>query len=290
MTQSTSYDNQHASNWSSSMGFILACVGSAVGLGNLWKFPFIAYENGGGAFVLAYLACILILGVPLLMAEMILGRHGRLGPYGTFKKITCDSVLGKGVGGLCILIPALILSFYSVVAGWTLEYFYHSFSGGLADLSLETVGPRFGGFVSDPVKQIFYHTIFMGITTGLLIKGTGGIEKAVKFLMPLLAVLVCLVMFLSISNNTEGAMEALRFLFAADFSKLTGHGLLEGLGHAFFTLSLGMGAIIIYGSYLPKSVSIVKSSFLICFFRYTHRPHGLYDDVPHHLWGQSGVE
>ena len=218
----------------------------------------------GGAFVIVYLACILIVGIPILLAEMAIGRHGKLGAYGSFKKITRDSVLGKGVGILCILTSFVILSFYSVVAGWTVEYFIYSLTGSLATLDLEDVGPRFGAFVSSPGKQIFYHTLFMAVTMTLLIKGTKRIEQSVKILMPLLGVMVCIVV--GLSTYRYGMGDSLAFLFSADFSKLTTHGVLEALGHAFFTLSLGLGAMVIYGSYLPKKVSLVKSALLIGFF------------------------
>ena len=264
MTQSFSYDKNHAENWSSSFGFILGCVGSAIGLGNLWKFPYITYENGGGAFVLVYLSCILVIGVPLLIGEMAIGRHCRLGIYGSFKKISCNSRIARFLAFICILSTVAVLSFYSVVAGWTLEYFIYSFTGNLSALTLDDVGSRFGAFAASPVKQILYHTLFMAITMVLLIKGTKGIERAVKILMPLLGIMVCIIVFLS--TYRYGAGESLSFLFNFDFSKLTVHGLLEALGHAFFTLSLGFGAVMIYGSYLPKKINLTKSAFLIAFF------------------------
>ena len=264
MSKTSSYDSNHAENWSSNLGFILACVGSAVGLGNLWKFPYITYENGGGAFVLVYLACILVIGVPILVAELVIGRHGKLGLYGCLKKFSCNKKTGMAISILCILCAFFVLSFYSVVAGWTVEYFVHSLFGTLSSLTLNDVGHRFGSFVSNPVKQIFYHTFFMAVTMVLLIRGTKGIESTVKFLMPLLGILICIVMFLSIYRY--GAGEALTFLFRADFSQLTVHGVLEALGHAFFTLSIGLGAMVIYGSYLPKNISLIKSALFICFF------------------------
>ena len=264
MSQSSSYTTNHAENWSSNLGFILACIGSAVGLGNLWKFPYITHENGGGAFVLVYLACIVILGIPILIAELVLGRSGKLGIYGSVKKLSCHRSWAFAVSGTCVLCSFFILSFYSVVAGWTVEYFVHSLFGTLSHLSLENVGSRFGAFVSNPLKQIGYHTFFMAITTLLLVRGTKSIEATVKCLMPLLGVLICVIMSLSIYRY--GAGESLHFLFRADFSQLTLHGILEALGHAFFTLSVGMGAMVIYGSYLPSSVSLTKSALMIGFF------------------------
>ena len=204
MSKSSSHNSNHAENWSSNVGFILACVGSAVGLGNLWKFPYITYENGGGAFVLVYLACILVIGVPILIAELVIGRHGKLGLYGCLTKLPCNKTMRILISGICILCAFFVLSFYSVVAGWTVEYFVHSLFGTLSSLTLDDVGSRFAVFVSNPVKQIFYHTFFMAVTMVLLIKGTKGIESTVKFLMPLLGVLVCIVMFLSIYRYGAG--------------------------------------------------------------------------------------
>ena len=254
----------HAENWTSHLGFMLACIGSAIGLGNLWKFPYITYENGGGAFVLVYLACILVIGIPILVAETLIGRHGKLGIYGSFSKLSCGHRGWKAAAILCILSSFFVLSFYSVVAGWTVEYFIHSLTGSLSSLTLDDVGPRFGAFVAHPWKQISYHTLFMGVTVALLIRGTKGIEQAVKVLMPLLGIMVLVVMCLSIGRY--GASTSLSFLFHADFSQLTARGTLEALGHAFFTLSLGFGAMVIYGSYLPRGVNLTKSAVLIAFF------------------------
>lgn len=254
----------HGENWTSQVGFMLACIGSAIGLGNLWKFPYITYENGGGAFVLVYLACILVIGIPILIAETLIGRHGKLGIYGSFSKLTRGHRGWRTAACLCILSSFFVLSFYSVVAGWTVEYFIHSLTGALSSLTLDSVGPRFGAFVSSPWKQIFYHTLFMGITVALLLRGTRGIEQAVKILMPLLAVMVLVVMSLSVGRY--GASTSLNFLFSADFSRLTAPGILEALGHAFFTLSLGFGAMVVYGSYLPRGTSLTKSALLIAFF------------------------
>jgi len=254
----------HSGQWSSSVGFIIACVGSAVGLGNLWKFPYIAYENGGGAFVLVYLIAILFVGFPILLAEMIIGRHGQLNIYGSFKQLSNNNPFWKKLGALCLVTAFMILSFYSVVAGWTLDYFFNSISGNLLHLTSENAPAHFGSFVGNAPKQIIYHTIFMILTAGIVVKGTKGIEKAVKILMPILFFLIIVIM--SVSLYRYGGGESFRFLFTFDFSKLTAAGVLEAVGHAFFTLSLGMGVMIVYGSYLPKSVSIVKAGIWIMIF------------------------
>lgn len=256
--------SNHSGEWSSSLGFIIACVGSAVGLGNLWKFPYIAYENGGGAFVLIYLVAILIVGYPILLAEMMIGRHGKLNIFGSFKHLSKNNPFWKKLGLLCLITGFIILSFYSVVAGWTLDYFINSVNGNLSHLTSETAGTYFGNFVGNAPKQIIYHTIFMILTAAIVVKGTSGIEKAVKILMPILFLLIIIIM--SASLYRYGGKDTLSFLFSFDLSKLTAAGVLEAVGHAFFTLSLGMGVMIVYGSYLPKSVSIVKAGMWIMIF------------------------
>ncbi len=252
---------QARSQWSSSFGFIIACVGSAVGLGNIWKFPYIAYENGGGAFVIIYLLAIAVVGFPIIVAEMVLGRHAKLNSFGTFKKLSQNNIFWKAVGLMCIFSATAILSFYSVVAGWTLDYFWNSLVGNFSDMTFATSGPRFGEFVGNGTKQIIYHTIFMFMTAFIILRGTKGIEKAVKILMPMLGVLVLFISGVSFYNY--GASDTFNFMFSFDFSTITQHGVLEAVGHAFFTLSLGLGCMIVYGSYLPKDVSLVRAGIWI---------------------------
>ena len=247
--------------WSSSFGFIIASVGSAVGLGNIWKFPYIAYENGGGAFVFMYLFAIAVAAFPIVIAEMILGRNTGLSAFGAFKKLAKNNLFWKGVGVLCIYSAFSILSYYSVVAGWTLEYFFHSLIGSLRELTTATAEPRFVEFVGSGGKQLFFHTLFMTITATIVLRGTSGIEKAVKILMPILAIIIFVIAGVSLS--TYGASDTLNFLFSFDISKLGPSSMLEAVGHAFFTLSLGLGTLVVYGSYLPKSVSLVKAAIWI---------------------------
>lgn len=247
--------------WGSSFGFIIACVGSAVGLGNIWKFPYIAYENGGGAFVLVYLLAVIFVGFPIIVAEMALGRSTQHNVFGAFKELSGNSIIWKTVGIACVFSTFAVLSYYSVVAGWTLDYFISSVTGSLQHLDATSVGDRFGTFVGNPWKQVAYHSIFMFLTGFIVIKGTERIEKSVKILMPVLGVLVLVIA--GISTYNYGASQSLNFLFDFDFSKLTPHAVLEAVGHAFFTLSLGFGAMVVYGSYLPKGTSLVKSSIWI---------------------------
>lgn len=259
-----SKDNFHSNDFSSSIGFIIACVGSAVGLGNLWKFPYITYENGGGAFVLVYLLSIMLVGLPLLLSEIMIGKSGKQNVYATFKTLSNNNQFWKIVGGLALLTSFVILSYYSVVAGWTLEYFISSLGSNLKVFTSETIGDHFSSFVGNGSKQVIFHTIFMFLTGAIVYLGTQGIEKAVKVLMPLLFLFVVIIMAISLSNY--GFSDSFNFLFHFDFSKLKASSILEALGHAFFTLSLGMGVMIIYGSYLPKNVNIIRASLYIMFF------------------------
>ncbi len=254
--------------WSGRLGFILAATGSAIGLGNLWKFPYITHENNGGAFVLVYIAMVLLVGVPIMIAEILVGRRTQLSPVGAFRILGQDKPGGKvwsGVGFLGVLAGFTILSYYSVVAGWTIHYTWLSFTGKLAELATDPVGLQtyFGGeFLANGPQQIVYHLLFMGLTTGAVYFGVkGGIERVAKILLPLLFLILIILLFYS--STTSGFHEALRFLFIPDFSTLTTGSVLEALGHAFFTLSLGMGAMLTYGSYIGKDISIPRAAFQI---------------------------
>ncbi len=251
--------------WSSRWAFVLAATGSAVGLGNIWKFPYIAGENGGGAFVLVYLVCICLIGVPIMMAEIMLGRRGRQNPVMTMETLAKEegrSTHWRLLGLMGVLAGFFILSYYSVIAGWALSYIFQSASGAFVGSSAETVGKIFGDLVSTPETLLLWHTLFMVMTMLVVARGVrSGLEKAVTWLMPgLFLILVLLVGY----AMAEGSFaEGVNFLFSADFSKLNWGSVLIAMGHAFFTLSLGMGAIMIYGSYLPEKVSIAKTSFMV---------------------------
>ena len=254
--------------WSGRLGFILAATGSAIGLGNLWKFPYITYENNGGAFVLVYIAAVALVGVPIMMAEILMGRRTQLSPVGAFKVLATDRPGGsawQGVGWLGVLAGFTILSYYSVVAGWTIHYTWLALTGKLTTLAADPVvlGQYFGNeFLSSGSQQTLYHILFMALTTGGVYFGVkGGIERVAKILMPLLfSILVVLVIY---STTTSGFGKAMRFLFEPDFSTLTKGAVLEALGHAFFTLSLGMGAMLTYGSYIGKKISIPRAALQI---------------------------
>jgi NSS family neurotransmitter:Na+ symporter len=247
-------------NWSSKFGFVLAAAGSAVGLGNIWKFPYMTYENQGGAFVLIYLLCVLAIGIPIMTAEMMLGRRTQKNAVGAFKELGGNR--WKFVGGLGVFTGFILLSYYSVVAGWTLEYVRKSVFGAFTGLTQEQVGAQFVAFVNDPFWQIFWHAAFMCLTVGVVIGGVAkGIERVTKTLMPLL--LVIIMILAGQAFMTGGGVETLRFLFLPDFSKTTLDTVLEAVGQAFFSLSLGMGAIITYGSYMNKDDNLPKSALIV---------------------------
>jgi NSS family neurotransmitter:Na+ symporter len=251
--------------WSSRMAFILAATGSAVGLGNIWKFPYITGENGGGAFVIVYLVCIAVVGIPVMMAEILLGRRGRQSPINTMKTLAEEErlpAIWKYLGWLGVLAGFLILSYYSVIAGWALSYVFRSGSGMFEGLTADGAQSIFVGLVSDPEKLLAWHTIFMIMTMMVVSRGIqSGLERAVRLLMPMLFVILVLLVGYAMA---EGDFErGVRFLFEPDFSKLTGEAVLTAMGHSFFTLSLGMGAIMVYGSYLPKETSITKTAMIV---------------------------
>lgn len=251
--------------WSGRLAFILAAAGSAVGLGNIWKFPYITGENGGGAFVLVYLGCIVLIGVPLLMTEVMLGRRSGQSPINTFATLAKREGRSRrwgALGWLHTLAAFLILSFYSVIAGWAVAYVPQAMSGAFAGADAAQVGALFDGLLGAPEQLLVWHTVFMLLTVLVAAGGVrAGLERAVKWLMP--ALLVLLLVMVAYGFTTGGFGAAAAFLFWPDFSKLSTAGVLTALGHAFFTLSLASATMVAYGSYLPKSVSIPRSALII---------------------------
>lgn len=254
-------------SWSSQKVFVLAAVGSAVGLGNLWKFPYITGENGGGAFVLVYLACVLLIGIPILFSELALGRAGKANPVQAMANLARENGASKlwvllGING--VLAGALILSFYTVIAGWSVSYFVESLKGGFVAIDSTGVSEHFSALLASPLQLIFWHTLVTVFTMFVVAKGVkSGIEKAINFMMP--GLLLILLVLLGYATTTGAFGQSFSFLFNPDFSKLSWQAVLTAMGHAFFTLSLGVGALMVYGSYLPKKYSIVKAGLWIAF-------------------------
>ena len=254
--------------WSSRLLFILAATGSAVGLGNIWKFPYITGENGGGAFVVVYLVCIAAIGIPIMIAEVMLGRAGRQSPINTMRTLSrqayagipaTDTILGGRlwpvIGWMGVLAGFLILSYYAVIAGWAVSYIFRLGSGVFEGADGATAGAVFDEFLADPWSVLLWQTVFMVATILIVARGVArGLEVAVRWLMPLLLVLLLgLVGYGALYGDFASGAD---FLFSFDASKLSWDGTLTAMGHAFFTLSLGMGAIMAYGAYMPSGTRI----------------------------------
>ncbi|MFV0592891.1 MAG: sodium-dependent transporter [Draconibacterium sp.] len=241
----------------SKFGIIAAAAGSAVGLGNIWKFPYITGIYGGAAFIFVYLGFIAAIGFPIMLSELIIGRNSKRNAFGAFK-VLAPGTPWKYIGILGVSAAFFILSFYGVVAGWSVEYIVVSIQQGFSDKSPEQISELFTSFIQAPVKPVIYQLIFMTATGAIVVIGIKkGIEKFAKILMPLLVVI--LVVLCVKSLTLDGAKAGLLFLFKPDFSKLTGDGILSALGHAFFTLSLGMGTLITYGSYIGKNNNLIST-------------------------------
>ncbi|MEE9259078.1 MAG: sodium-dependent transporter [Nitrospinaceae bacterium] len=258
-------NNNHRGFWATRVGFILAASGSAVGLGNVWKFPYITGQNGGGAFVLIYLICILLIGLPIMLAEFTLGRKTNLNPVGAFQSLKPQSPW-VGIGFMGVLAGFLILSFYSVVGGWTLAYVVKSLTHAVDHFATpQEAGQFFGAFIADPVEVLIYHALFMGLCIAIVIRGVeSGIERACDILMPTLVLMLLGLMIRSLT--LPGAMEGVKFYLYPDFSKISPSVILIALGQAFFSLSLGMGAMLTYGSYLSEKENMTSCAVYVVLF------------------------
>lgn len=258
-------NTQPRTQWLGRWGFVLAATGSAVGLGNIWKFPYITGEFGGGAFVLVYLACILAVGVPVMMTEIALGRRGRGSPIDAIRRVVGESGRGSAwslLGWMAMLCGFLILSFYVVVAGWSFAYLWKMLSGGLSASSVDEMAAIFGANNASPLNLGAWSTLVTVAT--MLIVGRGvqaGIEKSVSWMMP--GMVVMLLILIGYGVFSGGFGEAVSFLFSFDAGSLSSEGMLAALGHAFFTLSLASGAILTYGSYLPARASIARTTLSV---------------------------
>jgi neurotransmitter:Na+ symporter, NSS family len=249
-------------HWSSHLGFILAAAGSAIGLGTLWKFPYVTGENGGGLFVLIYMLCTFGIGIPVFIAELILGRKAQRGAVGIFASLADNSVLWKGVGWLGVASSFLIMSFYSVLAGWGLNYVLMSLNQFYLGKTAQEISQVFQILSSSGDITLFWHFIFTALTVAVVYPGIRhGIEYWSKFMTS--ALLVLLVLLCAYSVTLDGFSEAVSFIFSPDFSKFKPSGALEALGLSFFTLSLGQGIMLTYGSYMRNSEDIPKTAGII---------------------------
>ncbi|MBF59043.1 sodium-dependent transporter [Halomonas sp. FeN2] len=253
---------QPRTQWLGRWGFMLAATGSAVGLGNIWKFPYMTGEYGGGAFVLVYLLCILAVGVPVMMAEIAFGRRGRGSPIDAVRRVVNESGRSSAwslFGWMSMLCGFMILSFYVVVAGWSFSYLWKMLTGGLSGGTVEELAAVFGANNANPWNLGFWSTLVTLATMVIVGKGVQeGIEKNVRWMMPgLVIMLLVLIVFGAFSG---GFSDAFAFLFSFNTGSLSSEGMLAALGHAFFTLSLAAGAIMTYGSYLPKDTSIARTT------------------------------
>ncbi|SDG14391.1 neurotransmitter:Na+ symporter, NSS family [Onishia taeanensis] len=253
---------QSHAHWSSKLTFILAATGSAVGLGNIWKFPYMVGESGGAAFVLVYLLCIALIGLPILTAEWLIGRRGQENPVNSMADVAKSAGRSKGwvmVGISGVLGAFLILSFYSVIGGWSLSYTLSSVTGGFTGQDADAIGELFSGMLGNPGQLLLWHSVFMLLVIGIVARGvTKGLEGAARTLMPALGVLLVVLVGYGMTTGYFG--QAASYLFNPDWSKLTGEVVLAALGHAFFTLSLGMGIMMAYGSYLGEEVNLLKTA------------------------------
>lgn len=260
-TMSNTIDKRDS--FGSKFGVIAAVAGSAVGLGNIWRFPYVAGENGGGAFLLIYLVFIGVIGVSVMLSEFVIGRSAQRNALGSFKKLAPGTPWFL-VGLMGIVAAFVILSFYSTVAGWTMEYVVNSLMNRFQSKDPEQVNLMFENFIAHSWRPIFWQVLFMFLTAWIVWAGVKkGIERYAKLLMPLLLLIIIVLGIRSLT--LPGAMEGVRFLFYPDFSRLSGNSILQALGQAFFSLSIGMGALITYGSYIRKNENLGNSAFQISF-------------------------
>ena len=245
-------------NFGSKLGVILASAGSAVGLGNIWRFPFETGNHGGAAFILIYLGCVLFFGIPIMVAEFSIGRHSRANTAGAYQKLA-PGTHWRWVGRMGVLAGFLILGYYSVVAGWTLEYIVQAGTNTFAGQSANDFIASFNGFIAHPWRPALWMAVFMLMTHFIIVKGVEkGIEKSAKIMMPMLFLLLIVLAVCSVS--LPGARAGIEFLLKPDFSKVNGNVLLGAMGQAFFSLSLGMGCLCTYASYFRNDTNLPKTA------------------------------
>jgi NSS family neurotransmitter:Na+ symporter len=256
---------QKRSTWASRWTFILATAGSAIGLGNIWKFPYMTGVNGGSAFVLVFLGCILLIGIPLMMCEIMLGRRAQKNPADGMRWLAAKAGASphwKWVGLTGVIAGVLILAFYSVIGGWVIRYILHALNNSFTGADAGLVGQLFNDMLASAPSLLLWHTVFTVMTVWVVARGVNhGLERASQILMPsLFGILLFILAYSVLEGNFSQAMQ---FMFTPDFSKITPGAALAAMGHAFFSLSLGMGVVMVYGSYLQRHVSIARTSLYI---------------------------
>ncbi|MDT8318920.1 MAG: sodium-dependent transporter [Xanthomonadales bacterium] len=252
-------------NWSSRLAFVLTALGVSVGLGNIWRFPYTAGENGGGAFILIYLVCVFGIGLPLLIAELTLGRRGRLSPPGSTGAVAVEaghSPRWSAVGGMAIVAVFLVLGFYAVVTGWTFDYFILASTGAFSGITSAESGAMFDDLLASPLRLAFWQLLVISLVVLVVARGLRqGVERAAMVLMPLLFLcLVVLVVYALIAGDMAATYE---FMIKPDFSKVTLGVVLAAVGQAFFSIGLAFAAMMTFGSYLDSSVSIPRSAAIL---------------------------
>lgn len=248
-------------NFGSKLGVILASAGSAVGLGNVWRFPYETGNHGGAAFILVYIGCVLILGLPIMIAEFMIGRRSRANTAGAYQ-VLAPGTQWKWVGRMGVLAGFLILSYYSVVAGWTLQYIWEAVTNSFSDKTPEDFIASFRSFSSTPWQPAAWLVVFLLLTHFIIVKGVEkGIEKSSKIMMPALFVIILILVACSVT--LPGAHAGIEFLLKPDFSKVNGNVFLSAMGQAFFSLSLGMGCLCTYASYFGKDTNLSKTAFSV---------------------------
>ena len=257
--------NETLDRWTTRRAFILAVTGAAVGLGNIWRFPYMTGENGGSAFLLLYVAFVLLLGLPVMMAEILVGRAGRRSPTQSLSHLAMSagrSPHWRWLGLFGALTVFLILSFYSVVSGWSIEYLVESLNGDFVGMTPPEVGGMFDSFLADPLRMTFNHTLFMLLTMTVVAGGvSNGLEKLNNLLMPMLYLL--LIVLAGYAATTDGFGPALAWLFTPNPAAITVEVVLNAMGHAFFTLAVGACALMAYGAYMPDHQSLPRAAFAV---------------------------
>lgn len=252
-------------SWSSRTTFLMAAVGAAVGLGNIWRFPYMTGTNGGGAFVLIYLAAVVLIAIPVLLSETMIGRHGHMSAPVSMQKAAAEVGASKNwsiVGWFGVAAAFLILSFYSVIGGWVIAYVPKTISGSFVGMDAASVSADFDALLANPSAVLFWHTVFIAVTVGIVAQGIkSGLERAVSIMMPALFVMLLVIVGYAIAAGDFAA--GLSFLFTPDFSKITADVILAAIGQAFFSIGVGIGIMFTYGAYLPDDIPLPRACVMI---------------------------